>query len=229
MSVNPELIPDFWMIIGALLYALIMIKAIFSAQWWRLKNQSDLNVLLFAMLGVFFIWVMKAEFAGSSAPIALNLHLLGTTLLTMMFGWAFAVLAISLVLLAFGLLIASGIDSLYGLPWNALLSGILPVFISYQLFKLVDRRLPNNFFIYIFICSFFGAALAMASVILATTVMHLLTTSFTLEYLAYNYIPYGLLLMFPEAFITGMLMSIFVAYRPQWVSTFDDKRYLQKH
>jgi uncharacterized membrane protein len=229
MSINPEVISGFWMAIGTLLYALFVLKAIVSAQWWRLKNQSDLNVLLFAILGVFFIWIMKAEFAGSQSSFALNLHLLGATLLTMMFGWAFAILAISIVLLAFSLFATPSVDTFYSLPWNALLSGILPVVVSYSLFRLIDRRLPNNFFIYIFICTFFGAALAMASVILATTVMHILTSSFSIEYLSYNYIPYGLLLMFPEAFITGMLMSIFVAYRPQWVSTFDDRRYLQKH
>ena len=228
MSINPELISSLWLVIGTLLYVLVVLKAIFSAQWWRLKDQYDLNVLLFAILGVFFIWILKAEFAGSQSSFALNLHLLGVTLLTMMFGWAFAILAISIVLLAFSLFATPSIDTLYGLPWNALLTGILPVFVSYSLFRLIDRRLPNNFFIYIFICTFFGAALAMSSVIFATTVMHTITGSFSLEYLAYNYIPYGLLLMFPEAFITGMLMSIFVAYRPQWVSTFDDHRYLQK-
>jgi uncharacterized membrane protein len=37
------------------------------------------------------------------------------------------------------------------------------------------------------------------------------------------YIP---LLMFAEAFITGMLISAFVIYKPQWVMTFDDQHYI---
>ena len=228
MSIDPEFISFFWFIVSLLLYGLILFKAALAAQWWRLKDQRDLNVLLFAIVGVFLIWTIKAELTGSHSDFGLRLHLLGTTLLTMMFGWAYAVMAISLVLLAFSVLIAPSAENLYSLPWNALLTGMLPIFISYQLFRLSDRRLPNNFFIYIFICTFFGAALAMASVVVSTTIMHTLTGSFSLDYLSYNYLPYGLLLMFPEAFITGMLMSIFVAYRPQWVTTFDDRRYLKK-
>lgn len=216
--------------VGALIYGLILLKAVRSAQWWRLRNQSDLNVLLFAILGVIFIWIMKAGITSSQFGFELHLHLLGATLLTMMFGWAFALLALSIIMIAFTIMTAElSNNSLFILPWNALLTCALPVFISDRLFRFADRRLPNNFFIYIFVCTFFSAALAMACVILATTGVHILSGAFSLEYLSYNYFPYGLLLMFPEAFITGMLMSIFVAYRPQWVSTFDDHRYLQNH
>ena len=33
-------------------------------------------------------------------------------------------------------------------------------------------------------------------------------------------------LMYPEAFLSGAMLSILVVYRPQWVATFDDSRYL---
>jgi uncharacterized membrane protein len=33
--------------------------------------------------------------------------------------------------------------------------------------------------------------------------------------------------MFPEAFVTGMLITIFVVYHPDWVKTFDDDRYIK--
>ena len=227
MSVNPEFFTNFWTVFGVLLYGWILLKAARSAQWWRLRNQYDLNILLFTMLGVFFIWTLRADFASSQLTFGLNLHLLGTTLMTMMFGWAFAILAMSVVIISFTIITApAGSDSLFMIPWNALLTCVLPVFVSYRLFRFADRRLPNNFFIYIFICTFLGAALAMASTILATSGIHYLSGAFSIEYLSYNYFPYGLLLMFPEAFITGMLMSIFVAYRPHWVSSFDDNRYL---
>lgn len=230
MGVNPEFINNFWLVVGALVYGWILLVALRSAHWWRLWNQNDLNVLLFTILGVVYIWSLKADFASSQFSFGLSLHLLGATLMTMMFGWAFAILAMSIVLTSFTIMTAApGSDNLFILPWNALLTCVLPVLVSYHLFRFADRRLPNNFFIYIFVCTFFGAALSMASVILATTGIHYLTGSFSADYLSYNYLPYGLLLMFPEAFITGMLMSIFVAYRPQWVSTFDDRRYLQNH
>ncbi|MGD8926912.1 MAG: energy-coupling factor ABC transporter permease [Thioalkalispiraceae bacterium] len=226
MSINPDFISSFWIVISVLGYGLVLFLAVRSAEWWRLRDQHDLNVLICAILGILFIWILKADYASSRFAFGLNLHLLGATLLTLMFGWSFAVIAMSLVITT--VTIIHG-DSLLALSWNILLTGILPISISYRIFRFADRRLPNNFFIYIFICTFFGAALSMASVIFATTAFHTLSGAFSFEYLGYNYFQYGLLLMFPEAFITGMLMSIFVVYRPQWVSTFDDHRYLHKH
>jgi uncharacterized membrane protein len=32
-----------------------------------------------------------------------------------------------------------------------------------------------------------------------------------------------------EAMLTGMAVSLMAVYRPAWVSTFDDARYLQNH
>lgn len=220
MSISPDHINQFWLVVSMLVYGITILIAIRTAEWWRLRNQRDLNVLLFAILGVFFFWMLKAEYNS-----VLNLHLLGTTVLALMFGWAFATLSISIVIVAVTLLQA---EPLLVLPLNSLLTGVLPVLVSYHLFRIVDRHLPNHFFIYIFICTFFGAALSMASVISATSGVHILSGAFDLNYLSYNYFQYGLLLMFPEAFITGTLMSIFVAYRPQWVTTFDDRRYLHK-
>lgn len=230
MNLQPQFFGHVWLVLGALAYAGVLFQALRAAHWWRLKNADDLNVLLYTTLGVFFIWSMNADFPASQTLAGLNLHLLGSTLMTMMFGWAFAMLAMSIVLIAFSIMTAPlSLDSLFILPWNALATCVLPVLLSYTIFRLVDRRLPNNFFIYIFLCAFFGAALSMASVVLATTGLHYLSAAYSLERLSYNYLPYGLILMLPEAFITGMLMSVFVAYRPEWVSTFDDQRYLHKH
>jgi uncharacterized membrane protein len=41
-----------------------------------------------------------------------------------------------------------------------------------------------------------------------------------------EYLPFFLLISFSEAFITGMLITTMVIYKPEWVATFDDKRYL---
>jgi uncharacterized membrane protein len=49
---------------------------------------------------------------------------------------------------------------------------------------------------------------------------------YPLDYLLENYLPFFLLMAFSEAFITGMLITMMVIYKPEWVATFDDKRYL---
>ena len=42
-----------------------------------------------------------------------------------------------------------------------------------------------------------------------------------------DYVPYLLYLAFAEGTLTGMVLTLAVVYRPQWVATFDDARYLK--
>jgi len=42
-----------------------------------------------------------------------------------------------------------------------------------------------------------------------------------------QYFPYFVYLAFGEATVTGMLTTLLVVYRPGWVATFDDARYLR--
>ena len=50
--------------------------------------------------------------------------------------------------------------------------------------------------------------------------------AYTLQDLLSDYLAFVPLMMFSEAWITGMLIAIFVGYRPGWLITFDDSRYL---
>lgn len=201
-----------------LLFIAMMAIAIWRAPWHHLRETASLNILLAMIVGVMVIWTMKAGFVPG-----LSIHLLGATLLTLMFGWAFAILGVVVVLAAHTLNAGSG---WLALPMDALLLGLVPTVVSYTVFRVVDTRLPNNFFIYIFLAAFLGAALAVASVVLCTSLAQVASGSYAASQVWHDYTRYALLVMFPEAFITGMLMTLFVAYRPEWVSTFDDHRYL---
>ena len=221
MNLTDELLSPtlFWL--GHLLFWPMLWRAVRSAQWWRLRDSENLHVWLGSVVAVMLLWSMDAGLADG-----LQMHLIGATVLTLMFGWAFAALA--MVLVVVGTTLHAG-EGWAALPINALVLGILPVLVSHGLFRLVDRRLPNHFFIYIFVCAFFGAGLAMGSVGLASLGVHQLAHVYSAEYVNYNYFRYLPLLIFPEAFVSGMLMTVFVLYRPQWVATFDDARYLRNH
>jgi uncharacterized membrane protein len=71
-------------------------------------------------------------------------------------------------------------------------------------------------------------ALAMAGSAVAIVTLHAAAGTYAVAYLTEYYLPYALLLSFGEAFITGMSMALMVAYFPQWVLMFDDKRYLAR-
>ena len=202
-----------------LLFVLVAAIATYRAPWYHLRERDSLNIFLAIVVGVMVVWTMRAGFAPG-----LDIHLVGATLLTLMFGWEFATLAITLVLFAHTFYADT---SWLALPVNALLVGALPSLVSQAIFRLSDRLLPNNFFIYIFVCAFFGAAIAVAGIVFATSSVHWLSGTYPWSFVWHNYTRYMPLMMVPEAFITGMLMSLFVTYRPEWVSSFDDSRYLE--
>lgn len=221
MNFPDGLLPGLWLWLGHLLYWPLLWRAVRTAPWYHLRDAHALHVLLGACVAVLLVWSMQAGFVRG-----LNLHLLGATLLTLMFGWQFAFMCMSLVLLGTTL---NGGGGWLVFPVNAVLLAALPVLISYGIFRFADRKLPNHFFIYIFLCAFFGAAVAMGAVGLVSSLVLHWADVYTLEYINYNYLRYFPLLMFPEAFITGMVMTLLVVYQPSWVATFDDRRYLKNH
>jgi uncharacterized membrane protein len=103
----------------------------------------------------------------------------------------------------------------------------LPAAVSWGTFRLLERRLPNHFFVYVLGNGFFGAALSVAAIGLATTALMALAGAYTLDYLFTHYTPYAtLLISWAEAFTTGMAITVMAVYRPAWLETFDDVKYL---
>ena len=112
------------------------------------------------------------------------------------------------------------------LAMNALLLAGVGVGFSYGFHRLLLGVLPKNFFVYIFINGFLGAALTVLSVGAAACLLLGGAEVYAWEYLMTEYFPYFLLLGFAEAWLSGMVLTLFVVYRPDWVLTFDDTHYL---
>jgi len=145
--------------------------------------------------------------------------------LTLMFGFWRATFAGALILLANA---AFGRGNWNALGIDTLLVAALPAAVSWSVFRLLERRLPNHFFVYVLGNGFFGAALSVAAVGLATTALMTVSGTYTLDYLLTHYTPYAtLLISWAEAFSTGMAITVMAVYRPDWLETFDDARYIQ--
>ena len=48
-----------------------------------------------------------------------------------------------------------------------------------------------------------------------------------LEHLLQDWAPYFVLMGFAESWLSGVVITMFVVYRPDWVAAFDDARYLK--
>ena len=167
-----------------------------------------------------FVWSLKA-----GVKPGLSMHLLGATVFTLCFGRHLAFIGLSLVLAGITI---NGASGFFAYALNALLLAGVSVSISHLVLTFVQRFLPNHFFVYIFGNGFFGAALTVMGVGLVSTFFLGFSETYQFDYLTSEYLPYFILLGFSEAWLSGMVMTLFVVYRPNWVFTFDDSLYLAK-
>ncbi len=220
MNLPDNLLPSAWHWSGQGLYALVLLWAVRTAPWSRLKDASLLNVWLGTCVVLMALWSIK-----TGIKPGLNFHLLGATAMTLMFGPQLALLGLTIVLTAITL---TGMSGWQGYGWNAVIMAALPVAVSYGIYRLVDRKLPNHLFVYIFLNAFFGGALAMAATGLGATLLQQLSGTYLPSYLYHDYLPYFILMAWSEAVTTGMAITLMVVYVPHWVNTFDDARYLKR-
>jgi uncharacterized membrane protein len=218
MNLISATIPALWLWVFWIGAVALVAAVVRRAAWRLLLDRANLNVFLGATVAVLGIWFIK-----TGVKPGLSFHFLGATALTLMFRPLFALLAMALVTAATSL----WLGEYAAFPANWILMGAVPVGVSWGIYRWVDRKLPNHFFVYIFLNAFFGAAAAIMVVGIASTAFVAAAGIYSLDYLLQDYLPYYLLLAWGEAFATGMLVTLMVVWRPEWVATFDDHRYLQ--
>lgn len=218
MNLPDTLLGEEWYWAAWLVWTLFFARSLWRAPWKQLKDSEQLNVWLGMVVLLILIWSLKA-----GVKPGLGLHLLGATVFTLSFGPHLAFVGLSLVTAGVTLNGAAG-PFAYGA--NALLLAGLGVGFSQAFYRLFLSLLPKHFFVYIFIQGFLGAALTIISVGFLITAFLALAGAYDWDYLISEYFPYYLLLGFSEALLSGMMMTLFVVYRPNWVITFDDSRYL---
>ena len=215
-----SVLPESFYLIGWLGLALLAWRWLMSGDWRRLAEPSKLNLFLAATVAVLALWQIR-----TGIQPGLAFHLYGIAALTLMFGFWRATFAGVLILLANA---AFGRGSWNALGVDALLMAALPAAVSWSVYRVLEWKLPNHFFVYVLGNGFFGAALSVAAIGLATTALMSVAGVYSLDYLLTHYTPYAtLLISWAEAFSTGMAVTVMAVYRPAWLETFDDVKYIQ--
>jgi len=216
MDIPADLLPAASLWIAAFAYAILLTIAGLTAPWGKILDKEGSNIFFGTVAFITVVWILRAGIAPGH-----NYHLLGVTALCLMFDWQFALVAVSLVLLITTWQGPAGWETF---PVNALVMGGVPVLFTRVMLYAVQRWLPHNFFIYVFINAFLTGALSMLLCGLAASMVLALSVSDGMPGSSYlQVIP---LLMFGEAFLNGMIMILLVAYKPRWVATFHDHWYL---
>jgi len=203
------------------LHFVLLAAAMRLAPWRRMKDQVRLNVWLGAVVSLMLLWNIHTGILPG-----LGFHLLGASAGTLILGPPLAYLTITLVIL--GNALAGNLD-LWSTPMNALVMGAVPIAVTLGVLRIVERWLPNHFFVYIFAAAFFGPALAMLATGLAATLLLGMSGVYPFTYLLSEYLPWFVLMAWAEAFITGAALTLMVVYLPRGVATFDDGRYLRNN
>jgi uncharacterized membrane protein len=207
-----------WLWGANIVTALLLAATLHSRPWAWLDSDSRQHAYAGATVVCMLLWSISAKLGGGP-----SFHLLGTTVLTLMFGPRLAFLAAGIALVGVSAAGSAGWVA-YGL--NALLMGALPIAVSYGVYRWADRRLPNHFFVYVLVSSFINGALAMTACRLATLMLHRWAGGAAAVTGTSDYLLASILLAWGEALTTGMLMTVFIVYRPGWVKLFDDARYI---
>jgi uncharacterized membrane protein len=195
--------------------------AVFRAPWSAWLADGERQWVWFGSMALLLVvWSMKAGLTPG-----LSVRFLLMTALTLMHGWHLAVIAGALVLAVLSYL---GLAewSLFGA--NLLCMAVVPALFTAWFHEQVHARLPHNYFIYFFITTFLGAALAFNLAGLLR--VGLIAASGTLDavHVGPEYFAILPFMSFGEAVANGMIIGMAVVYRPRWVMSFDDRLYLAK-
>lgn len=218
MDLPDTLLGDGWCWAAWAVWLPLFARSVWRAPWRRLRDSEQLNVWLGMVVLLTLIWSLKA-----GVKPGLAFHLLGATVFTLSFGPQLAFVGLSLVTAGITL---NGAAGPFAYAVNVLLLGGVGVGLSQILYRLLSALLPRHFFVYIFVNGFLGSALTTVGVGFIASMFLALAGVYEWDYLVAEYFPYFLLLAFSEAWLSGMAITFFVLYRPGWIVTFDDSRYL---
>ena len=200
------------------LFLLILVHALRSIDWQSFRNDEAMQHSLFgAAVALGFLWHLRAGISPG-----LSIHIFGITVITLMLGWALAVLA---GLLALVITVITGREPLLMFAANGLVTVMVPAIVSYQIMLWERRRNFRNFFAYIFFCGFFGSGIAVAAAGITMCLMLWSSGVYTFGELVHEYLRYLPLFMIPEGFANGAFVTGLMVLHPDRLTTLDQRRY----
>jgi uncharacterized membrane protein len=185
-----------------------------------LKNKHQQHLVFGSAASLFVLWLFKAGIYDG-----LDVHFLGLSVVTLMLGFRLAIITAFITLLGSTVV---GFNAWENIGVNGLVGTILPIGITYLFYMLSFHRITRQLFVYIFLCAFFPAALSIALKTLTLGLFYYTEGTYPWDVIFDNYVLLIPLLVFPEALLNGMAITLLVIYQPTWVYTFHDKFYLDK-
>ena len=201
------------------LTALLLLAVACWLRPWRMLTAELLSPLLAGVVLLPWFWLLPEKLPSSVLGGSVSVQLSGACLLTLLLGWPLATLALVLVS---GVVWALGHVAVEAWLSQLVWLGLVPSALCLGMGAMLRRWLPPQVFVYILGRGFIGTALCMfAAGGLYELLYHLLGGVDTGDALVARW-----LMAWSDAFLTGMLVAVFVAFKPEWLATWSDRRYL---
>jgi uncharacterized membrane protein len=209
---------------AALLGWLLFIPAL-SIAGWSLRRRflpasSQQHAWLAGIVAVSVLWLLQVKTGDG-----LYFGMFGAALFALIFGWARAIIGLALAL-ALHTALTGGAWANLGL--NGLLFAMLPAVLACGLQRQLERRLPQNVFVFIIGNGMFVtlAATAVTSLVMLLASLPAATPAAAAH--VGEYATYSLMLAWGEAVVSGMIFSSLVIFRPAVVLTYREEAYLPR-
>lgn len=210
--------PLFWL--PAVVISVVALGwAVAVAPWRQLLAKSyRQHAFWAAVLGLGLFWQLKVDIMQ-----VMGLHPLLMMSVVMIFGCALGICVGALALLV-GMLFHSE-------PWSMLalqfcLDVLVPGLVAAGVLNLIERLPFRNLFVYMLGGGFFGGMLTVQGMAAASWFYVWLLGPEPLLVIVSDHYYLTLLMMFPEGFMNGALMSTLTVLAPDLVKTYDDHQYL---
>jgi len=202
------------MLVEWLLVVACMVLALMFRPWRTLQTHSLRNPWLACLVLLPALWMSQRALPGG-VPLQLS----GACLMVLMLGWPLTVLSLVPIALVGGWFGQLSVEqALSQLAWNGMAAASLGLALG-----LATRRwLPHHLFVFVLGRGFFVTAAAMMLAGSLAAWRRPLPPGLTLESMLLG----QWLMAWGEAVTTGMLISIFVAFKPEWLASWSDRRYL---
>jgi len=202
------------MVVEIALTLLALATSLWLRPWRMLQDGELLTHLLGSLVIVGWLWALPFLH-----QMPLQVSWSGAPLITLLLGWPLAVpVIVALGFIVWGLSPADADAALSLVVWK----GLMPATFTLLLGAGLRHWLGHHPFVYVLGRGFLGSVLCIfVSSLLAQALGHdLPNVTPGLTAVAFWLMAWG------DAFITGMLCAIFVAFKPQWLATWSDRLYL---
>ena len=214
--------------ISLVISGLVLFWAFSNNHWRVLIRPQVINSVLGGILALGLAWNIRAYMPGmaTEALIGLSFQFFGASLLVAMYG-----LRPAIVMLA-------GVTTIVALAssWTLnhalhqfLVLGVLPAMCACGVMRLIGGCLPKHLFIFIFGHGYVAGVLSVIIPAVCLMIWHqaFWPASLGLSMDLVDWFVTLVVLSFTEGSLSGMLLAVFVIYKPNWVPRFSDQEYLK--